>query len=73
MDPGWPPVAWGRGCSLIGNSDLILPEGEGQRWGIGERTPQTTHALKARWVLAKWGKVSLTLDIRCPDLFSARP
>ena len=28
MDPGWPPVAWGRGCLLIGNSDKPLPEGE---------------------------------------------
>ena len=25
---GWHPVAWGRGCSLIGNSDKPLPEGE---------------------------------------------
>ena len=28
MVPGWPPVAWGRGCFLIGNSDKPLPEGE---------------------------------------------
>ena len=26
--PGWPPVAWGRGCLLIGNSDKPFPEGE---------------------------------------------
>ena len=26
--PGWPPVAWGRGCLLIGNSDKAFPEGE---------------------------------------------
>ena len=28
MGLGWPPVAWGRGCILIGNSDKPLPEGE---------------------------------------------
>ena len=28
IGPGWPPVAWGRGCLLIGNSDKPLPEGE---------------------------------------------
>ena len=28
MGSGWPPVAWGRGCLLIGNSDKPLPEGE---------------------------------------------
>ena len=28
MVSGWHPVAWGRGCLLIGNSDNPLPEGE---------------------------------------------
>ena len=28
MVPGWLPVAWGRGCLLIGNSDKPLPERE---------------------------------------------
>ena len=28
MVSGWLPVAWGRGCLLIGNSDKPLPEGE---------------------------------------------
>ena len=28
MVSGWHPVAWGRGCLLIGNSDKPLPEGE---------------------------------------------
>ena len=26
--PGWLPVAWGRGCLLIRNSDKPVPEGE---------------------------------------------
>ena len=26
--PGWLPVAWGRGCLLIGSSDRPFPEGE---------------------------------------------
>ena len=32
MVPGWLPVAWGRGCLLIGNSDKPLPEGEEEGW-----------------------------------------
>ena len=28
MVPGWHPVAWGRGCLSIGNSDKPFPEGE---------------------------------------------
>ena len=30
--PGWPPVAWGRGCLLIGSSDKPFPEGEEGGW-----------------------------------------
>ena len=29
---GWLPVAWGRGCLLIGNSGKPLPEGEEGVW-----------------------------------------
>ena len=32
MVSGWHPVAWGRGCLLIGNSDKPLPEGEEGGW-----------------------------------------
>ena len=34
---GWLPVAWGRGCLLIGNSDKPLPEGEEGK--MEEETP----------------------------------
>ena len=33
--PGWPPVAWGRGCLLIGSSDKPFPEGIEGRAGRG--------------------------------------
>ena len=32
MVSGWHPVAWGRGCLLIGNSDKPFPEGEEGGW-----------------------------------------
>eukprot|EP00959_Pyramimonas_sp_CCMP1952_P011421 239730-Pyramimonas_sp.AAC.1 len=32
---GWLPVAWGRGCLWIGNSDKPLPEGEEKGVGRG--------------------------------------
>ena len=35
MGPGWHPVAWGRGCLLIGNSDKPFPEGEERGWKKG--------------------------------------
>ena len=35
MGTGWPPVAWGRGCLFIGNSDKPFPEGEEQGVGRG--------------------------------------
>ena len=39
--PGWPPVAWGRGCLLIGNSDKPLPEGEEGGWKRNLSKPLT--------------------------------
>ena len=33
MVSGWHPVAWGRGCLLIGNSDKPFPEG---KRGVGK-------------------------------------
>ena len=41
MGTGWPPVAWGRGCLLIGNSDKPFPEGEEGRWKRNLSKPLT--------------------------------
>ena len=39
--PGWLPVAWGRGCLLIGNSDKPFPEGEEGGWNRNISKPPT--------------------------------
>ena len=41
MVSGWHPVAWGRGCLLIGNSDKPLPEGEEGGWKMNLSKPLT--------------------------------
>ena len=41
MVSGWHPVAWGRGCLLIGNSDKPLPEGEE---GVGRNGGELNHS-----------------------------
>ena len=43
--PGWVPVAWGRGCLLIGNSDKPFPEGEEGGWKRKLPRPPTPRGL----------------------------
>ena len=45
MVPGWHPVAWGRGCLLIGNSDKPLPEREERGWKRKLSRPPTPRGL----------------------------
>ena len=37
--PGWVPVAWGRGCLVIRNSDNPLPEGKKGGWKRNRSRP----------------------------------
>ena len=47
MVPGWPPVAWERGCLLIGNGDE--PFAEEEERGRKRRLAKPPDALKGWW------------------------
>eukprot|EP00959_Pyramimonas_sp_CCMP1952_P173070 3616799-Pyramimonas_sp.AAC.1 len=45
MVPGWPPVAWGSGCMLMGNSGAPLFEGKDGGWKRKLPRPPTPRGL----------------------------